>query len=150
MPELALTILKYAFLSLIFLFLARAVRAMFLDISGRPAPGGSTQAMAPPAARSAKPPDHVALLAPDGGKPQIFSLDEELILGRAGKCHVVLSDAYASQVHARIFRRNGGYFVEDMGSTNGTYLNRKRVTSPTAVSRGDRIRIGKTELEFRR
>jgi hypothetical protein len=154
MPELALTILKYAFLSLIFLFLARAVRAMFLDISGgRPEAGrspGMAQPGAPPAARAARPPDHVALLAPDGGKAQVYSLDEELILGRGSKCHVVLSDAYASQVHARIFRREGRYFIEDMGSTNGTYLNRKKVTSPIPIGRGDRIRIGKTELELRR
>ncbi len=155
MPELALTILKYAFLSLIFLFLARAVRAMLLEISGPRPEGARSRGPAQPTAvpavsRSARPPDHVALLAPDGGKSHVFSLDDELILGRADKCHVVLSDAYASQIHARIFRRDGGYFIEDMGSTNGTYLNRKRVTSPTAVGRGDRIRIGKTELEFRR
>ncbi len=155
MPELALTILKYAFLSLIFLFLARAVRAMLLEISGPRAHDGRSRGLAQPgvvptAARSARPPDHVALLTPEGGKPQVYPLDDELILGRAGQCHVVLSDAYASQVHARIFRRDGGYFIEDMGSTNGTYLNRKRVTSPTAVNRGDRIRIGKTELELRR
>jgi pSer/pThr/pTyr-binding forkhead associated (FHA) protein len=155
MPELALTILKYAFLSLIFLFLARAVRAMFLDISGprseSPRSWGPAQPGAVPAApRSARPPDHVALLTPEGGKPQIYSLEDELIVGRAGQCHVVLSDAYASQVHARIFQRNGQCFVEDMGSTNGTYLNRKRVTSATVVNRGDRIRIGKTELELRR
>ena len=147
MPQVALTILKYLFLFLIFLFLARAVRAMYLEISGPRAPRTPS---APPMAtgKGGKAPDKLALLA--GGKPQIFDLGDELILGRSGKCHVQLADTYASQVHARVFRRNGQFYLEDMGSTNGTYLNSHKVTGPTPVSRGDRARIGRTELEFRR
>ncbi|HYR61870.1 MAG TPA: FHA domain-containing protein [Actinomycetota bacterium] len=148
MPALALTILKYLFLALIFLFLARAVRAMYLEISGPRTPK-SPAAPAPATGRSGKPPDKVALLV-GGEKPKLFDLGDELILGRSGKCHIVLGDTYASQVHARVFRRNGQFFLEDMGSTNGTYLNSRKVTAPTPVNRGDRARIGRTELEFRR
>jgi hypothetical protein len=147
-PQLALTILKYLFLLLIFLFLARAVRAMYLEISGPRTPR-TPAAPSAATARAGKPPDKVALLV-TGEKPKFFDLGDELILGRSGKCHIVLGDTYASQIHARVFRRNGQFFLEDMGSTNGTYLNSRKVTAPTPVNRGDRARIGRTELEFRR
>jgi pSer/pThr/pTyr-binding forkhead associated (FHA) protein len=62
----------------------------------------------------------------------------------------VLDDTYVSQVHARIFAKNGGYMVEDLGSTNGTYVNRRRITSPTEVQRGDQVKIGKTVMELRK
>lgn len=148
MPQLALTILKYLFLLLIFLFLARAVRAMYLEISG---PRSPRTPAAPTAAtgRVGKPPDKVALLS-NNEKPKLFDLGEELIVGRSEKCHIPLGDTYVSQVHARIFRRNGQFFVEDMGSTNGTYLNSRKVAGPTPVNRGDRVRVGRTELELRR
>ena len=56
-------------------------------------------------------------------------------------------DTFVSQLHARVFRRDGQLYVEDLGSTNGTYLNRKKVTAPVAVRRGDRLQVGKTVLE---
>lgn len=148
MPELILAILKYLFLLLIFIFLARAVRAMYLEVAGlkttsRP---DVSEASRP---RPAKPPDHVTIQAADG-KTKTYEVNEELIIGRADKCHIVITDPFASQVHARIFRRDGGVFIEDMGSTNGTYLNRKRVSSPLAVGRGDQARIGKTTLDFKK
>lgn len=149
MPEAVLSILKYLFLFLIFLFLARAVRAMRDEISGpRPARAART---APPAERSAagRPPDSLVVV-PSGGKPRTYSLDNELIIGRSDKCQVILSDSYASQVHARVFRADEAVFIEDMGSTNGTYLNRRKIASPMPVNRGDRARIGKTELLFRK
>lgn len=151
MPELILTILKYLFLLLIFLFLARAVRAMYLDVAGtRAAPTAAPEATdGVVRARATKPPDHVTVVGPDG-KQRTYDVDEELIIGRADKCHIVITDPYASQIHARIFRRSNGVFIEDMGSTNGTYLNKKRVASPLPVTRGDRARIGKTSLDFRR
>lgn len=151
MPAVVLAILKYFFLLLIFLFLARAVRAMYLEVSGpkrQRSPRGGAPARAPTKARS-KPPDKLIVTAPDT-KPQSYDIDDELILGREAKCNVVLTDAYSSQVHARIFRRNEEVLIEDMGSTNGTYLNRRKVTSATPVNRGDKARIGKTEMEFKR
>lgn len=148
MPQLALTILKYLFMLLIFLFLARAVRAMYLEING---PRTPRAAAAPAAAtgRAGKAPDKIALLS-GSDKPRLYELGDELIVGRSEKCQIPLGDTYASQVHARVFRRNGQFFIEDMGSTNGTYLNQRKVTGPTPVNRGDRVRIGRTDLEFRR
>jgi pSer/pThr/pTyr-binding forkhead associated (FHA) protein len=147
-PQLALTILKYLFLALIFLFLARAVRAMYLEING---PRSPRTPAAPAAAtrKAGKSPDKVALLL-SGQRPRLYDLGDELILGRSDKCHIPLGDTYVSQVHARVFRRNGQFFIEDMGSTNGTYLNSRKVVGPTPVNRGDRVRVGRTELEFRR
>jgi pSer/pThr/pTyr-binding forkhead associated (FHA) protein len=71
-------------------------------------------------------------------------------VGRSDKCQIVLQDAYASQVHARFFPKGEAVMVEDMGSTNGTYLNRQKVSGPTEIFKGDRVKIGKTVLELRR
>lgn len=151
MPEPVLEVLKYLFLLILFLFLTRAVKAMYLEIYG---PSTQRAAPAPPVAaapvpKAGKPPERMVLSAP-GVEPQTFEIGDELIIGRSDKCHVVLADTYSSQIHARIFRKGGQLFLEDMGSTNGTYLNRRKVTSPVAVARGDKARIGKTEMEFRR
>lgn len=150
MPEVVLHILKYLFLALLFLFLARAVRAMYLEISG-PRVRGSGQPSAPRAIpkAKAKPPDRMMVTSGDGNQ-RTFDIEEELIIGRADKCNVVIDDQYSSQVHARVFRRDDSVFIEDMGSTNGTTLNRRKVSGPTPVTRGDKGRIGKTELEFKR
>ena len=72
----------------------------------------------------------------------------KLTLGRAAGCQVTIDDTYASQLHARVFQRDGQIFVEDIGSTNGTYLNRKKVTGPMVVQRGDQLQIGNTVLEL--
>lgn len=147
MPPVVLAILKYLFLLLIFLFLIRAVRAMMYEISG---PRVKRQNATPTVRKPrVKAPDRLAV-TPPGGKPQQFEIVDELILGREARCHVVLTDTYASQVHARVFRRGESVLIEDMGSTNGTFLNRRKVTSPVEVTRGDRARIGKTEIEFKR
>jgi pSer/pThr/pTyr-binding forkhead associated (FHA) protein len=154
MPAVVLDILKYFFLFLIFLFLARAVKAMYLEISGtKPAKTGRPSIPVRGAAEespgTSKPPDRLSVTAA-GGRPKVYDLEDELIIGRGDKCHVVIGDSYASQVHARVFRKGESVYIEDMGSTNGTYLNRRKVTSPTRVGRGDTARIGKTELEFKR
>jgi pSer/pThr/pTyr-binding forkhead associated (FHA) protein len=71
-------------------------------------------------------------------------------VGRAVGCGVALpDDTFVSQLHARVFRRDGDLFVEDLGSTNGTYLNRKKVTAAIALRHGDQLQIGKTTLEVR-
>ncbi len=79
-----------------------------------------------------------------------FSLDDDLTIGRAEKNKLVLNDSYVSQFHARISPRGESYVVEDMGSTNGTYLNKRRLTAPAELQRGDRVKIGKTVLEMRK
>ena len=155
MPTIVLDLLKYVFLAVLYLFMARAVRAIILEL--RPAPSARSapaprraQAQRPQAKKSKKAPRKLVAVEGDGVKGKTWDLTEELLLGRGERCNVMLEDAYASQVHARIFSRDEKVFVEDMGSTNGTYLNRQKLTSPTELQRGDRVKIGKTVLELRR
>jgi pSer/pThr/pTyr-binding forkhead associated (FHA) protein len=76
--------------------------------------------------------------------------DQQITMGRANDATLVLNDDYASTYHARIFPQDGQWLVEDLGSTNGTYLDRQKVARPTPVPVGVPIRIGKTVLELRR
>jgi pSer/pThr/pTyr-binding forkhead associated (FHA) protein len=76
--------------------------------------------------------------------------DTPVTLGRAQDSTIVLDDDYVSSRHARIFPRDGQWLVEDMGSTNGTYLERQKVSGPTPVKIGVPIRIGKTTVELRK
>ncbi|HEY8533793.1 MAG TPA: FHA domain-containing protein [Micromonospora sp.] len=75
--------------------------------------------------------------------------DTPITIGRAEDSTLVISDDYASARHARLVPRDGQWFIEDMGSTNGTYLDRVRVTEPTPVPLAVPIRIGRTSLELR-
>ncbi len=82
-------------------------------------------------------------------KGQVFDLGDELTVGRAPGCGVPLpDDTFISQLHARVFRRDGDLYVEDLGSTNGTYLNSKKLSAAVPMRRGDRLQVGKTILEL--
>jgi hypothetical protein len=157
MPNLVLDLLKYAFLAVLYIFLARAVKAIYLELRPQtarrpPAPQRAPvpATARPPARRSKKAPRRLAVVEGDNHKGKSLTLAEELLVGRAEKCHLVLDDTYVSQVHARIFAQGDSYLVEDLGSTNGTYLNRRRVTAPAELQRGDQVKIGKTVLELRK
>ena len=72
-------------------------------------------------------------------------------MARASGCGVSLAgDTFVSQLHARLYRRDTRMWVEDLGSTNGTYVNSKRLTAPVALRRGDRVQVGRTVLEVTR
>lgn len=73
---------------------------------------------------------------------------DELTIGRAAACTLTLDDTYVSQQHARILRRDGQHLVDDLGSTNGTFVNRERIAAPVVLKPGDRVQIGSTVLEF--
>jgi pSer/pThr/pTyr-binding forkhead associated (FHA) protein len=73
-----------------------------------------------------------------------------VLIGRAPECTLVLEDDYASTRHAQLFLRDGVWMLEDLGSTNGTYVGRRRLDAPIAVEAGTRFRIGRTTLELRR
>lgn len=152
MPDIVLDILKYVFLAVLYIFVARAVRAVMIEL--RPAvatTGERGQAPSKSTARRAKKaPKRAVIVEGASTSGKNFELGQELTVGRADKCHVVLDDTYVSQVHARVFSRGESFFIEDLGSTNGTYLNRKRVGGATELQRGDRVKIGKTVLEMRK
>ncbi len=151
-----LAVLKYAFLALLYFFVFRAIRSVALDVSAR-RKGAATQVVAEPrgakpakGGKPGKPPTQLVLRAENGKKLGSFNLKEPLQIGRAEACHVRLDDRYSSQFHARLYPKDGTWFLEDLGSTNGTYLNRQRVQGTHQVHAGDQIRIGRTTLELRR
>ena len=152
MPPFVLTVLKIALLVLLYFFIWRAVRTVVGDLYGtREAP--RSRRPAKPKARPAgrrKLPTKIFVLDQRGRKTATHRLNGTLQIGRAPTCQIRLDDNYISQLHAKISDRNGAWVVEDLGSTNGTYLNQRKVTAPTEISAGDRIRVGKTVLEVRR
>lgn len=77
-----------------------------------------------------------------------FDLADELTLGRGGGCGITIDDTFASQLHARLYREGDRWFIEDLGSTNGTRRNDQPVSGPQQLARGDRIQLGNTVLEF--
>jgi pSer/pThr/pTyr-binding forkhead associated (FHA) protein len=156
-PEQLLNLLKIFLLVLLYLFFFRVLRAVWTEmnpakVAEAPAGAGATRARAPRgrAARrggkSGQP--TLRVIEPPGLRGRAYPLDDEVTLGRAAGCQVPLDDAYASQVHARVFHRDGQWYVEDLGSTNGTYLNRRRVAGPMVMKRRDRVQIGNTVLEL--
>jgi pSer/pThr/pTyr-binding forkhead associated (FHA) protein len=158
MNELSLTIIRVAFLAVLWLFVIAAIGVVRTDLLGGPAANGRRGKMRQPQApRPAKPGrgsrGSPRILVVTGGALKGTSLDldqQQITLGRANDATLVLNDDYASSRHARIFPQDGQWIVEDLGSTNGTYLDRQKVTRPMPVPVGVPIRIGKTVLELRR
>jgi hypothetical protein len=169
-PSITLTALKLGFLALLYLFVYRIARAIIVDMrrsrsGSAPAPaagtpgaaaGGAAAAGAAAAAQAAAPmkrkgkaPASIAILDQKGKRARAFKLTGPIQIGRADACHLRLPDTYVSQFHARIYPQDGSWFVEDLGSTNGTFLNQRKVTSPSEVRAGDRVRIGTTTLELK-
>ena len=156
MSPFVLSVLKYALLVLLYFFIYRAVRSVAVDVSGRRAGGRTTEmkSPAPPpvakASKGGKAPAAVVVHEPEGDKPRTVRLSEPVDIGRADGCAIRLQDTYVSQVHARLAGKDGAWYVEDLGSTNGTYLNDRKVVAPVEVHAGDVVRVGKTVLELRR
>ena len=153
MPENLLGILKLCLLALLYLFFLRVLWAVWSEIRG-------------PSVRDAKPPkagragrkvttrragaSRLVVASPNGGKQgrRAYEVAGELTLGRAPGCQVPLEDdTFVSQVHARVFVVDRQLFVEDLGSTNGTYLNGQRVSAATPMRRGDSLQVGRTVME---
>jgi hypothetical protein len=160
MPALVLTTLKIVFLVLLYLFVARAIRVIWLDLGGR-APKRAAPPVAAPVASPTRPAPvrtgpakgraRSIVVTEEGSRPKTYPLSSEAItIGRAPECTVVIKDGYTSQMHTKIFTRDGQWHVMDLGSTNGTYLNRVKVSDPVPIAPGDEIRLGKTVVEVRK
>ncbi len=151
---LVVTLVKYGLLLVLWLFVLAAVRTVRADLygarPGRPAPvAAAPTAAAPTAGRRSAARRLVVTEGPLAGTS--LSLTEAPVtLGRADESTLVLTDDYASSHHARLSPGDGAWLVEDLGSTNGTYLGAAKVVRPTPVPLGQPIRIGKTVLELRR
>lgn len=155
MSEELLNILKLCLLALLYLFFLRVLRAVWAELSPRPVDAAG--ATAPRVSRdsraaAAKRPKRgvateLLVVEPADQRGRRFSLTDELTVGRAAGCQITLDDTYVSQLHARVFARDGQHFVEDLGSTNGTYLNRQKVSGPMVMKKGDHLQVGDTVLE---
>ncbi len=158
MNALTLTLIRVAFLAVLWLFVIAAIGVVRTDLFGTATKAAKVrrnrqpQPQRPP--RQPKPGRGTPrfLVVTEGGLSgvSIDLSDQQITLGRANDATLVLNDDYASSRHARIFPQDGQWIVEDLGSTNGTYLDRQKVTRPTPVPLGVPIRIGKTVLELRR
>jgi pSer/pThr/pTyr-binding forkhead associated (FHA) protein len=150
-----LSVLKYSLLVLLYFFVFRAIRSVAVDVGGRKRGATSptrtpTPASAAKPTRGGKPPTQVVVHDPGGAKPITTKLRDSAEIGRGDRCAIRLQDTYVSQVHARLYPKDGAWYVEDLGSTNGTLLNDRRVDAPLEVHAGDVVKVGKTVLELKR
>ncbi len=162
MPQPALRLLEYVFLALLYLFFLRVVRAVWVELreprlvpvspqqvaQGPTGPPQSQRGGAPGRRQASS---RLVVVGGDQRKGASYPLADELTIGRAPGCAVALPlDNFVSQVHARVYRQGEDYWVEDLGSTNGTLLNGRRMTGPSPVRRGDRVQVGRTVLEMQK
>lgn len=147
MPDLILQVWKLVLLGAMYLFLLRVLRAIWANLRTTTSP--KIEEAAPPkqVKEHGKGVNQLKLIEPKELAGRMFDLDQEITIGRAPGCKVLVEDTYVSQLHARVFRRDTQVLLEDLGSTNGTFCNGKKVTGPVAVRKGDKIQVGRTVLE---
>jgi hypothetical protein len=149
--EIVLQIFRFGFLLLLWLFIFAAFRVVRADLFGGRA--GRVAAVPPRAAvpgrRRSKGPKVLVVTAGPLTGTRITLGDQPILIGRADDSTLVLTDDFASSRHARLTNRGGQWYVEDLGSTNGTFLDQQRVQGPLLVAPGQPIRIGQTALELR-
>ena len=157
MPEIVFTVARYGFLVLLWIFVFTVVGVIRRDLlvgarSSRlvAAPRGVVTSSGRPAKVKRGRAAHNLVVTEGALAGTRLTLGEaQITIGRAEDSTLVITDDYASARHARLVPRGGQWFVEDLGSTNGTYLDRAKVTAPTPVPLGVPIRIGRTSLELR-
>lgn len=157
MPLGLLDLFKYLLIALIWLFFMRVIRAVWVQAkpTAQKIPADTRRpARQAPAMQSAPSPApsgamvRLRVTPPGGGASHSAEIRSQGTIGRSAACAIPLSeDEFASSVHARIFQNGSSFMVEDLGSTNGTTLNGSRIARPTAISKGDKIVVGRTILE---
>lgn len=156
MSDAVLTVLKFCLLALVYLFLLRVVWIVGRELRGTPAPRPApVPASAPPPTVTAPAKQRRAwrlvVVEPDSERGHTFAVDGEATLGRGGGCTVPLGfDTFVSSVHARVYERDGTLWIEDAGSTNGTYVNGKKIDKAAKLGKGDRVQVGETVLRAER
>jgi pSer/pThr/pTyr-binding forkhead associated (FHA) protein len=160
MSELTLTLIKLGFLAVLWLFVLSAVSVIRSDIFGTKA---SAPARTPKSKSKKQPVVKTKARKPQRGNPTKLQVvsgpnagqsvplgDKPILLGRGTDAAIRLDDDYVSTRHARFATNGEQWFVEDLGSTNGTYLGSQRLTSPTPIGIGIAVRLGKTIVELRK
>ncbi|MFP5021145.1 FHA domain-containing protein FhaB/FipA [Pseudonocardia phyllosphaerae] len=155
MPELVLQLTRGAFLALLWLFVLLALQVVRSDLYAASGLKGAASGRSGKAARGGRGAGRNRtarqLLVTQGplAGSRITLDSRPILIGRADDSTLKLDDDYASTRHARISQQGDEWYVEDLGSTNGTYLERNKVTGPTRVPLGTPVRIGKTVIELR-
>ncbi|MGI8762088.1 MAG: FHA domain-containing protein FhaB/FipA [Jatrophihabitantaceae bacterium] len=153
---LALQLMRFGFLALLWLFVLASIRVIRSDLrtSGQPriaTPPARRKVGRSPAPAPTRPRGPSQLIVTEGGLQgtRIGLTGAPVLVGRANDSTLVLTDDYASTRHARISLQDGMWVVEDLGSTNGTYLGQRKLDGPVPMEIGVPLRIGKTVLELR-
>jgi len=159
LPEFVLTVARFGFLILLWIFVFTVVavtrRDLFAGVRSKnivASPrgvGGAVSQGRPAKVKRGKAARQLVVTAGQLAGTRITLGDLPITIGRAEDSTLVITDDFASARHARLVPRDGQWFVEDLGSTNGTYLDRGKVSGPTPVPLGVPIRIGRTSLELR-
>ena len=158
-PDPVAILLKFGFLAVLYLFLLWNARSALRDLRRdeyevAPSGGGYGPTADGLVADNDGPgPElqpRLEVIAAKGHEPgRLFDVGEGARLGRAAGSDVHIDDSYASAAHARVYRRGGRVFLEDLGSTNGTFVNGRQITRPIPLEPNDTVRIGDTELRYR-
>jgi pSer/pThr/pTyr-binding forkhead associated (FHA) protein len=151
MPHSLLEILRYFLLAAVWLFFVYAARMVWVEVRRSRADQSAQVPPSAPVASDKALALRLRVVDPPQRRGRVFELGEEVTVGRSPGCAVPLDDdTFASSIHARVFRRSGELWIEDLGSTNGTWLNDERLEVPVRLRRGDRVKIGSTILEVAR
>ena len=136
MPDVILAILRIIFLGLVYLFVWQVARAIgaHLGISVR---------------KRRREGNRILFVRSETQQGQETEITDVTVMGRSDESDLVLADPYASEFHMRLVANESGMMLHDLGSTNGTYVNGRRITAPTELRRGDNIQVGKTVMEVR-
>lgn len=169
MSELTITLLRLGYLVLLWVFVLTAIGVLRRDLYGtrivnrrlrragaaqapaaKPAPPDAAEGRSQPFPKREVAPRRLAVTAGPLRGTTLPLGSSAILIGRAPSCTLVLDDDYSSSRHARVFPQDGEWFVEDLGSTNGTFVGRDRVEQPTPVRAGSQIKVGQSILELQR
>jgi pSer/pThr/pTyr-binding forkhead associated (FHA) protein len=160
LSEFTLTLIKFGFLALLWIFVLSAVSVIRSDLFGArvDTPQAANQAggkrsrepKPKPARKRRGAPTKLVITEGSNAGETVPLSGEAIMLGRGGDSTIRLDDDYVSTRHARFVTNGEEWFIEDMGSTNGTYIGNTRVTRATAITPGTAVRLGKTVVELRK
>jgi hypothetical protein len=159
LSELTLFLIRIAYLAILWIFVLSAISVIRSDMFGARVPeavrGATPRGAKPP--RQAKPPSkrrgaptHVAVTSGSNAGERADLAQAPILIGRGSDAAIRLDDYYVSNRHARRAASGDPWFVDDLGSTNGTNIGSVRITQPTTITIGTQVRIGKTILELRK
>jgi len=148
LPEIVYVTLRYVFLFLLYVFVVLVARTVYRELSPAPRAKAAREPARKVVGRRGA---SLVITEKRGRRRRVdWEMGKEVLIGRASECSVCLQDEFASNLHAKIYQVEGRFYIEDLGSTNGTYVNGRRINYPTELRGGDNVKVGNTLMEFRR